>query len=34
MKLIKGEFKEMLKGWGSPPSAGLFVRPARTYSNR
>ena len=25
MKLIKGEFKEMLKGWGSPPQCGVFL---------
>lgn len=32
MKLIKGEFKEMLKGWGSP-SAGLFYFLAQKFGS-
>ncbi len=34
MKLIKGEFKEMLKGWGSPPVRGFFIFSPKVWLNR
>lgn len=34
MKLIKGEFKEMLKGWGSPQCGAFLFFSPKVWLNR